>query len=125
MEIFLLLLWLFGQGKGSTAPPSFPSPQPIPPGPIPVPVPAAPPPVAQPPAAAATYVIKAGDTPFGLAKRFTGQGSRFKELLPPNPELKVVDTRDDNGTIIATHYVPFNPGQVLKLPPTWPPTAPA
>lgn len=116
-----------GAPPGATpgAPPPFPPPAPAT---VPIPVPATPPaptaPAPTPPAAppASTYTIKSGDTPFLLAKRFTGNGGRWNELLPPNPQLTVVNTRDENGKIIATHVTPFNPGEVLKVPASWPPT---
>ncbi len=126
MDIIMLvfLAWLFGGGSkgapsGGGVPPPFPGPAPIPNVP-----PTAPPVPAPAPAPAATYVIKSGDTPFGLAQRFTGQGKRWTELRPPNPNLKTVQTRDPNtGAVVATHLVPFDPGQVLNLPASWPPTA--
>jgi hypothetical protein len=127
--LFLLMLaYLFG-GESKTAPtqqapapapvpPPFPSPQPLPPvlpGPFGVPAPPA-----QPPAAAKTYVIQSGDSASAIAKKFTGNGGRWRELLPPNPNLKVVQTRDESGTIMSTHVVPFNAGQVLNVPASWP-----
>jgi nucleoid-associated protein YgaU len=119
VEILMLVFvaWLIGGGNKQApgTPPPFPTPAPVPPPTT------APAPAPAPPTSLATYTIKSGDTPFGLATRATGQGSRWTELRPPNPELKTVQTKDpDSGKVIATHLVPFNPGQVIKLPSTWP-----
>ena len=48
-----------------------------------------------------TYTVKAGDTPWGLAVKFLGDGNRYKELM------------DLNG--IKSPYTIYA-GQVLKLP---------
>jgi hypothetical protein len=127
-------------GAAPTPPPVFPGPAPIPavppPGtPIPgvpgatvpavpgvnVPAPApAPPPVAPAPAPFAQYVIKAGDFPAKLAQRATGSPTRWTDLRGPNPNLKTIQTKDPTGKITGTFLVPFNPGQVLNVPSSWP-----
>lgn len=138
--LLLLVAWMLG-GKAATTtpapapapggspgplPPPFPPPAPIPQvpsGPLPAPqgVPAPPPfvPAPAPAPAGTTYIIKSGDNPSMLAKKATGDGMRWRELLPVNPSLKVVQTRDDSGKLIATHVQPFNPGQVLNWPAGW------
>jgi nucleoid-associated protein YgaU len=119
--VLIVLMWLIG-GDNKAAPPGAPPPFP-PPAPVPPPSPQQPPPQQAPPPAPAlaTYTIKAGDTPFMLAKRAVNDGSRWTELRPPNPSLKTVQTKDpDSGKVIATHLVPFNPGQVINLPAAWP-----
>ena len=75
---------------------------------------APPPPVASP----SVYVIKSGDSASAIAKKFTGDGTRWKELLVSNPNLKA-STENVNGTM-TTLVKPFNPGQVLVLPVGWP-----
>jgi nucleoid-associated protein YgaU len=70
------------------------------------------------PLAAPTYVIRSGDSASAIALKFTGDSTRWRELLTSNPTLKA-DTEDVNGTP-TTLVKPFNPGQILILPPSWP-----
>jgi len=151
MDIMLLLLlaFLFG-GKAGTAAPGAPAPAPVPPPfpgpiPIPVPVPGQPPiipgpvptpapvpiPVPIPPTpAAATYTLRSGDTGFGLAQRATGNGGRWKEILAANPQLKTetinvpkVTPDAPAGKMVPTTFIkPWQPGQIITVPPGWPPT---
>lgn len=58
-----------------------------------------------------TYMIQAGDYPVGLAKRFTGDGNRWKEILPLNPKLK---RHPKSGNVTN-----FHPGVVLVIPDSW------
>lgn len=142
--LLMLLAWMFGTAStkdGGTqapapqpspgtpppaVPPAFPPPAPIPQAPS-VPQVSPPPPPGQPapppPGGVApfVYVIKSGDNPSMLAKKATGDGTRWRELLSVNPSLKVKQTRDETGKLIATHVVPFNPGQLLNWPPGWAP----
>ena len=52
-----------------------------------------------------TYEVKSGDTLFGIAKRFTGDGDNYVELTDANPDIH-------NKHLIY-------PGQVIKLPSKW------
>lgn len=58
-----------------------------------------------------TYTIQHGDYPVGLAKRFTGDGNRWREILPLNPQLK---RHSKTGNITN-----FHPGVVIKVPDSW------
>lgn len=120
-------------GAAPLPPPVFPGPTSLPipglPGvpPFVIPGPAGPivvpgvPGVPAPVATLATYIIQPGDFPAKLAQRATGTPSRWTELRPPNPNLKTVQTKDASGKVIATHLVPFNAGQILNVPASWPP----
>lgn len=93
--------------------------------------PPGPPPVA----ARRTYVIRAGDTAYGLSQRYTGDGNRWREILTANPSLKTVQvphvTFDDDSaghdadsgggskTTYITQIRPWNPGQTINLPDGW------
>ena len=61
-----------------------------------------------------TYVIKSGDYASGLAKKKTGDGSRWREILAVNPEMSTYT--DKKG---ATQIRPWNVGQTMFLPPGW------
>jgi hypothetical protein len=147
----LILAWILSEMSGprpsppattttTTTPPAVP---PFPPPAPPVPPPATPPPATPPPAtpppatpppappaAPATYKIAKGDTPFAVAQKFTGAGNRWKELLAVNPSLstETIDVPTQTkahpeGEMVRTTFVrPFDPGQVLTLPASWPPT---
>lgn len=54
------------------------------------------------------YKVKRGDTPFSIAKRFTGDPNRMYELAEANAHAKQAI---ENGILFQ--------GQVLHLPPTW------
>jgi len=81
---------------------------PVPPGPTP--------PGPTPPVAMATHPfrIRSGDIPYYLAIYYTGDGSRVKEILAANPNMKAV-TKDG-----VTHYTPWNVGSIIQLPGSWP-----
>ncbi len=74
------------------------------------------------------YTIKSGDNPSALARKFTGDGERWPELLESNPKLHIehvdvptVTKAHPEGEMIRTTLVkPFNPGQILTLPDSWP-----
>jgi nucleoid-associated protein YgaU len=87
-----------------------------PPPPPGVPSPAAPMPIT------AVYVIKPGDSASAIARKFTGDSTRWHELMDANPNLKA-STVPVNG-VPTTLVTPFNPGQILKLPASWPPVPP-
>jgi hypothetical protein len=55
-----------------------------------------------------TYIVQANDTPFTIAHRFTGAGSRMFELAEANPEA-AANIR--NGIVFQ--------GQSLRLPASW------
>jgi hypothetical protein len=59
------------------------------------------------------WIIRSGDSPFAIAQKLTGQGARWKEILPVNPTLKVVQK---GGTTLVQ---PFNPGQRITIPTSW------
>lgn len=54
---------------------------------------------------AGTYTVKSGDYPFAIAKRFTGDGNRWRELQAANPQYNFSQR--------------FLAGYVLKLPASW------
>lgn len=70
--------------------------------------PAGGPPVATPPAPR-TYVTKRGDLGSTIARDFTGDGNRWRELRDANP-----------WTAHPTYGMAFNPGSVLTIPASWP-----
>lgn len=59
----------------------------------------------------ATHTIKSGDTPWSLAVKYTGAGTRWKELCSANPQLPKH----------ATYGCVFTVGKVLTLPDSWVP----
>lgn len=78
------------------------------------------PPVSTPPVAVAPTerVLKAGDTAWGFAQSYTGNGNRWRELLPINPTLREVPGKTTGGK--TTVFVqPWNPGQKVKIPVSW------
>jgi peptidoglycan hydrolase-like protein with peptidoglycan-binding domain len=65
-----------------------------------------------PSASAGAYLVGPGDTPFKIARRFTGDGNRLIELALTNPEKAL---RIAQGTL--------EHGESLHLPPNWPTAA--
>lgn len=55
------------------------------------------------------YVVVNGDTPMGLARRITGDGSRYPELIAANPH------KPRSGSTFASLGV----GETIVLPPPW------
>jgi nucleoid-associated protein YgaU len=55
-----------------------------------------------------TYVVKAGDSPYKIAQKMTGDGNRYRELADANPSKRA-------NILAGKIYV----GEVLKLPATW------
>lgn len=66
-------------------------------------------------ATAATYTVKSGDTGVSIAKKFTGDGNRWKELKAANPAIASRPDPKGWGMVIYA-------GDVLKLPTGWPST---
>lgn len=53
------------------------------------------------------YIVTKGDSPFSIAKSLTGNGNRWKEMLPLN--------KDKKPSIDKNVWV----GEVLNIPPSW------
>jgi hypothetical protein len=60
-----------------------------------------------------TYLVQAGDSPFSIAQRLTGDPRRMTELIAANPD-KPVDSI--NG---ITTFESIDVGEELALPTTW------
>lgn len=60
-----------------------------------------------------TWTIRTGDNPSKMAAGLTGNGNRWRELVPVNPGYKVVQI---NG---VTQISPWRVGQRVVLPPSW------
>jgi Uncharacterized protein containing LysM domain len=62
------------------------------------------------------YRLKPGDTLWNMAERFAGSGSRWKELLPLNPNYPRPDPNDpekgDWGMVVYA-------GDVIEVPGDW------
>lgn len=72
------------------------------------------------PAVGFPFVIREGDRPFGLAKYYTGLGSRWQEITGPNPHLGPITGGVPpyvNWLTGVTITLPWNPG-LKPLPPT-------
>ena len=65
-------------------------------------------------AAARAHTVGPADTPFRIAKRYTGTGERYLELARANPALA---SRIRNGILFA--------GETLRIPDNWPSRASA
>lgn len=85
------------------------------PAPPPPPTPLKPP---APPVSQIVRVLKSGETAWGLANEYTGDGNRWRELLPVNPTLKEIagTTTDGKKTVFLN---PWRVGQTVKIPPAW------
>lgn len=112
---------LQGKPPGTTPPPPA---EPVP-APPPAKPPAAPPAVA-PPAAPTTYRIKAGDVPYLVAQRFTGNANRWKEIPAANPGMVVKQVTNPKTGKVTTLLDPWYAGLTINLPAGWAkPAAPA
>ncbi len=60
----------------------------------------------------ATHVVAAGDTPSSLARRYTGDATRWRELCRANPQLA---THAQWGCVFPA------PGKIINLPADWVP----
>lgn len=108
--VFAVIAWLLKHlAGGSSSTSSAPAPKFPPAAPVPAP-PAPGAPAIQTPA---TYTIRSGDTPYGLAQRYAGAGNRWREILSANPSLRTV-TRGG-----VTQIDPWNVGQVIAWPSGW------
>jgi len=61
-----------------------------------------------------SYIVQGGDTPMWIARRFTGNGERFCELIAQNSHKATVSI--DGVTTFADLTV----GEILCLPYNWP-----
>jgi len=64
------------------------------------------------------FVIRMGDRPYGLAQYWTGDGARFRELEPLNPQLGDLAP---GGT--QPPYPGWIPGNTILIPIEWNPWA--
>lgn len=66
------------------------------------------------------FTVRWGDFPYGLAQYYTGQGARFKELEPLNPQLGPMITRQGPKGSYSI-YQNWAPGLEIQLPASWKP----
>ena len=59
----------------------------------------------------ARYTVRPGDSPWLIAKRYTGDGGRWRELAHANPHKR-----------LAVSGFSIYPGEVLAIPESWPDT---
>lgn len=59
--------------------------------------------------------LRAGESPWSLAKWVTGDGSRYPELMPANPEKATVGKPGTSGYTFAS----FKIGERVRLPKGW------
>jgi hypothetical protein len=64
--------------------------------------------------------LSAGELPYQVAKTYAGDQSKWSQLPSVNPGMKVVQKKDAAGKIIWSGLSPWNVGQEVNLPPTWP-----
>lgn len=77
-----------------------------------------PPPLEPPIGGTMPFVVRYGDRPYGLAKYYTGNGARFRELEPLNPQLGPMVTTGG-----VSNYQNWQAGLVITLPAEWLPAA--
>lgn len=66
------------------------------------------------------FTVRTGDYPYGLAQYYTGQGARYTELEPLNPNLGPMVTRTlAGGTGTYQIYENWAPGLKIVLPLSW------
>ena len=63
-----------------------------------------------------TYTVLSGDFPIKIAQKLTGNGNRWHELIAANPQKK---------TGADGNFVTLLPGEILRLPASWPGAMPA
>lgn len=66
------------------------------------------------PTPAVTYVVKKGDTLWDIARKYTGDGIRWREIYQSNKEL--IDARNAKASQTARDQTWVWPGQVLIMP---------
>ncbi len=66
-----------------------------------------------------TYVVKSGDTGTSIAKKFTGDGNRWRELTTVNPTIM-----NARKAAAAKYGFPIYVGDVINLPASWAIAAP-
>lgn len=66
-------------------------------------------------ASGGTYVVKSGDTGQSIAKQFTGDVNRWRELAKANPKT----TSSARGEKVATWGMVIYAGETLTLPASW------
>jgi LysM repeat protein len=71
-----------------------------------------------------TYVVAKGDSAWLIAKKITGNGARYKELLTANPQKTTKLFNDGYGNMIP-NFSTLSEREVLKLPASWVSAAPA
>jgi hypothetical protein len=79
------------------------------------------PPGAAPPPAPASFAYKIKNTtevPYILAKRYTGDANRWREILPLNPNMVVKQVKNKDGKV-TTLVEPWYVGLVVNLPGPW------
>ena len=86
-----------------SAPPGFPLP-------VPAPIPGVPAVFHPPTVTADSYTVQGGDSPIKIARKLTGDGNRWHELIAANPSKKT--GKDGN-------FVSLLPGEILHLPSSW------
>lgn len=64
------------------------------------------------------FAVRYGDYPYGLAIYYTGQGGRFKELEPLNPQLGPMVTKQGPQGAYSI-YQNWAPGLEIVLPASW------
>jgi hypothetical protein len=70
------------------------------------------------------FRVRAGDFPYALAQYYTGQGSRFIELGPLNPNLGPFETTAwdaQTGKPVASAYRYWDKGPSILIPGSWNP----
>jgi len=78
------------------------------------PPPGAPPEIEPPAMGTMLFTVRFGDRPYGLAKYYTGNGARYPELQPLNPQLGPMVTTGG-----VSNYQNWAPGLVITLPASW------
>lgn len=64
-----------------------------------------------------TVMVRSGDTLSGIAKRYTGNANRWRELY--NANAAAIDARARKGGYTSAFYNHIWPGQVFTLPAGW------
>lgn len=62
--------------------------------------------------------LKSGESPWGLAQAITGDGNRYPELFPANPEKATVMVKTADGKSYPT-FASFKIGERIRIPKGW------